>query len=185
MNTTVVNGLDARALENFANNVKQDPSKGALNFFVASQWQGGAKSVSKVKNYQLSGVEYSRDFTIEADEPTQLLGTNTAPNPQELLLAALNACMTVGFAANASIMGIELKKLEIKASGTLDLRGFLGLDDKVNPGYDNVNFEVIIDADAPQEKLEELYQKVLATSPNFHNFSRSIKMNSQLTVSSI
>lgn len=156
MSVSTINDLNPKALENFAQNVEQDPNKGEVNFAVTSQWQGGTKSVATVKNYRLGGVEYSREFQIEADEPKELLGTNTAPNPQELLLAALNACMTVGFSAVASLMGIELKSLEIKTSGTLDLRGFLDLNDTVNPGYDNVNFEVIISADASPEQLEEL-----------------------------
>ncbi|MGC7358423.1 OsmC family protein, partial [Mycobacteroides abscessus subsp. massiliense] len=68
---------------------------------------------------------------MEADEPPELLGGNTAPNPQELLMAALNACMSVGYAAVAATMGVTVRSLEIETTGELDLRGFLGLDANV------------------------------------------------------
>ena len=49
-----------------------------------------------------------------ADEPEEILGSNEAPNPQELLMAALNARMTVGYVAGAAKRGISLTRLEIE-----------------------------------------------------------------------
>jgi len=60
----------------------------------------------------------------------------------------LNACVSVGYVATAAAMGIELRGLRIHTAGKLDLRGFLGLDAKVNPGYDGLTMHVDIDADA-------------------------------------
>ena len=59
-------------------------------------------------------------------------------------MAAVNACMTVGYVAGAAINGITLTKLEIRTKGTLDLRGFLGLSDSVPPGYEAIDYEVRI-----------------------------------------
>jgi len=33
-------------------------------------------------------------FEIDVDEPHELLERNSAPNPQEMLMTALNACIT-------------------------------------------------------------------------------------------
>ena len=68
---------------------------------------------------------------MAVDEPFELLGENTAPNPQEYLMTALNTCVTVGYVAGAAVRGIMLETLEIKTKGELDLRGFLGIDDTV------------------------------------------------------
>ena len=76
-----------------------------------------------------------RQFTIDIDEPYELGGSNRHANPQEHLLAALNACMMVGYVAQCSLRGITLEKLEIESEGDIDLRGFLGLDPAVSPGY--------------------------------------------------
>jgi uncharacterized OsmC-like protein len=80
-----------------------------------------------VDGWELGNRRYTKSFRIDADEPCELCGNNTQPNPQEYLMAAFNACMMVGYVAGASIRGIELESVEIDTSGELDLRGFLGL----------------------------------------------------------
>jgi hypothetical protein len=73
-------------------------------------------------------------------------------------------------------MGIKLEKLEIETEGQLDLRGFLGLDSTVKPGYEEVHYTVLVKSSAPLDKLEELHQWIMKTSPNFSNFATSIRM---------
>jgi len=109
-------------------------------------------------------------------EPCELLGADGAPNPQELLMAAFNACITVGYIAGASVHGITLESLEIKTRGELDLRGFLGLSDAVAPGYESVEYEVRIKGDGTPEQFEEIHQTVMKTSPNYFNISRPIRL---------
>jgi uncharacterized OsmC-like protein len=119
----------------------------------------------------------TRPYVITADEPQALLGRDSAPNPQELLLAALNACMAIDYVANAAAMGIEIDSMTIRSSGELDLRGFLGLDVAVNPGYDTVTVEVDIHSMAPPERLKELHTRVRRTSPNVNCFVRPINLD--------
>ena len=70
-------------------------------------------------------------FAFDIDEPEELGGGNAFANPQEHLLAALNACMTVGYVAQCSVRGIKLESLSIETEGDIDLRGFLGIDPAV------------------------------------------------------
>lgn len=177
-----LNGIDINALQNFARDVAADATKRHASFNVKTEWKGQTRSVAKVSRYSLAGQTYSRDFEITADEPQQLLGQNTAPNPLELLLAALNACMSVGYAANAAMMGVKIHSLEIETDTTLDLRGFLGLDDSLNPGNDEVSVAVRLHTDAPRERVEELHSAVIKTSVNYANFSRAIRMIPSLEV---
>ncbi|SAL77613.1 OsmC family protein [Caballeronia arvi] len=177
-----MNGIDVDALGAFANDVKQRAETGTAGFKVTTKWANQTKTSATVSSYQLGGKTIERSFDIAADEPVELLGTNSAPNPQELLLAALNACMSVGYAANAAVMGIKLEKLEIESFGQLDLRGFLGLDASVKPGYKEVSYTVRIKSNAPREKLEELHAIVMKTSPNYSNFATAIRMVPRLVV---
>ena len=96
----------------------------------------------RVESYTSPARRSQRSFTIVADEPIELLGTNTAPNPQELLMSAVNACMMVGYVAQAAVRGITLDDCRIETEGELDLRGFLGLDESVPPGYRRINYTV-------------------------------------------
>lgn len=91
--TNVVNGIDVGALQQFSQQVANDPSKGNVRFNVKTQWQHQTRTVATVSHYELGGERLARHFEIAADEPPELLGADTAPNPQELLMAALNACM--------------------------------------------------------------------------------------------
>lgn len=85
---------------------------------------GGTRARAHVERLALGSATYPRDFTVESDEPPELLGGDAAPNPQELLLAALNACLTVGIVATAAAEGVRIEHLQLRPSGTLDLRGF-------------------------------------------------------------
>jgi uncharacterized OsmC-like protein len=177
-----MNGIDVSALKTLADGVKNHPDQRTVGFRVTTEWTGQTKTVSTVSNYELGGQTISRNFQIQADEPRELLGENTAPNPQELLMSALNACLSVGYAANAAAMGIELERLEIETEGQLDLRGFLGLDSSIKPGYEEVRYTVRIKSAAPHEKLVELHQSIMKTSPNFSNFATAIRMIPNLVV---
>jgi uncharacterized OsmC-like protein len=118
------------------------------------------------------------------DEPFELLGSNTAPNPQELLLTALNACITVGYVAGAAVQGIQLDQLEIESRGQLDLRGFLGIDESVPAGYDTIRYDVRIKGNGTEDQFRAIHENVIRTSPNYFNLSRPIRLDAQLHVAS-
>ena len=138
MKSGTVNGIDVDALKQVVSDVSQDPAKGMVRFQVTSAWQGQTRSRATVESFHLGGQEIKRHFEIDVDEPVELLGENTAPNPQEMLMTALNACIMVGYVAGAAMKGIRLDKVEIETSGQLDLRGFLGIDASVPPGYETI-----------------------------------------------
>ena len=176
---TAINGLDLEAIEKMAATVQTNPACGSAAFRVRTDWKGQTRSESTVESFTCAGEAIRRSFTIVSDEPRELLGTDTAPNPQELLLSALNACMMVGYVAQASIRGITLEDCRIETDGELDLRGFLGLED-VPPGYRRINFAVFLEGDGTREQYEEIHQAVMATSPNYFNMARPIQMCGRL-----
>ena len=177
-----VNGLDLAALGETLEAVGKDPAKGLVGFDVTTRWTGQTRSETTVEAYRVGGQHVARRHKIVADEPCELLGTDSGPNPQELLMAAFNACITVGYVAGASVRGIKLDTLEIKTRGELDLRGFLGLDDQVPAGYESIDCEVFIKGDGTPEQFEEIHQAVVRTSPNYFNISRPVQVNATLRV---
>jgi len=180
--TTRVNGLDLTALGEVVEAINADPKKALVAFNVTTRWDGQTRSETTVDGYTLGGERIERSHTIVADEPCELLGSDGAPNPQELLMAAFNACITVGYVAGASVNGIKLESLEIKTRGQLDLRGFLGLSDTVPPGYESIAYDVAIKGDGTPEQFEEIHRNVMKTSPNYFNVSRPIRVDGTLRV---
>ena len=175
-----VNGIDLDALGETVAAIGNDAALGMVEFRVATEWTGQTRSESTVEGYVIGGKRVERRFKIVADEPHELLGTNSAPNPQELLMSALNACMMVGYVAQAATRGITLTACRIETSGELDLRGFLGMDDEVPPGYRRIDYRVTMEGDGTREQYEEIHAAVQATSPNFFNMNRAIEMHGTL-----
>ncbi len=179
---TRVNGLDLDALGEVIRDIERDPAKGAVEFRVASRWQGQTRSRATVDSYTIGGQRVDRSFTIDVDEPFELLGENTAANPQEMLMTALNACVMVGYVAGAAVKGIKLERLEIETRGQLDLRGFLGLDDAVRPGYESIRYVVRIKGSGTPAQFREIHETVMKTSPNYFNIARPIRIDAELRV---
>jgi uncharacterized OsmC-like protein len=175
-----INHLDMDALEETVAAVQAEPPLGVLGFQVSSRWAGQCRSEHQVTGYSRGGEWIERAFTIAADEPEELLGTNSAPNPQELLLSALNACMLVGYVAGASVKGIELDLVEIDTHGELDVRGFFGLSDQVPAGMPQIDYTVRIKGQGSRADFEEIHAQVMATSPNFYHLANPIRLNGKL-----
>ena len=177
-----VNGLDLVALGEVVEGIEKDAGKAIVGFDVTTRWTGQTRSETIVDGFTMAGERVERSHKIIADEPCELLGADSAPNPQELLMAAFNACITVGYVAGAALKGITLESLEIRTKGELDLRGFLGLSDTVAAGYEAIDYEVRIKGDGSEADFEEIHQNVIKTSPNYFNVSRPIKLNAKLSV---
>ena len=177
-----VNGIDVDALNTVIQQIGEDPAKGIVEFRVKSQWAGQARSEASVESYTIGGQTIARSFKVAVDEPFELLGENTAPNPQELLMTALNACVMVGYVAGAAARGIKLEKVEIETKGELDLRGFLGIDETVRAGYESIQYIVRIKGNGTPEQFREIHETVLKTSPNYFNIANPIRIDASLEV---
>lgn len=164
-----LNDVDVTAVANLVERIQQSPADAQTTWRAEVQWTGGFRSESHV-----------RDFApIPSDEPPVLGGTNSAPNPVEQLLGALGSCLAVGYAANASVQGIEITDLRIELEGDVDLRTFLGLAD-ANAGYEGLRVKVHLDADAPPEQIQALHARVVGTSPVGHTLSRAVPVAVEL-----
>ena len=74
------------------------------------------------------------------------------------------------------------RSLKIETDGELDLRGFLGIDPNVPPGYENLSYVVRIKGSGTKEDFAEIHDAVMATSPNFYNVSRPVTLKPTLVV---
>jgi uncharacterized OsmC-like protein len=182
MTSSRMNGLDLSALADAMRQIEANPAKGKVGFQVKSAWMGQTRSRATVDSYTMGGEKIGRRFVIDIDEPLELLGENTAPNPQEMLMAAFNACIMVGYVAGAAVNGVRLESVEIETSGELDLRGFLGLDASVPPGYERISYVVRMKGDGTPEQFREIHETVMRTSPNYFNISRPVSIDAKLEV---
>ena len=86
-------------------------------------------------------------------------GEGTAPCSGDLLLGALAACAQVTCQMVAASSGIETTKIEVTATGELDLRGTLGVDREVPVGFDRIALH--FDVEGAGDRRDELIEKTL------------------------
>ncbi len=116
------------------------------------------------------------------DEPPQLLGDDTAPNPSEAALAALGSCISVGIHANAVHKGITLRKLELELEADINITSVWGVGDTSEKpvGFTEVRVKANIDADAERSDLDSLLQYVLKWSPVTGTYVKPVPVKAEL-----
>lgn len=177
-----INGIAPSELQELVAAVAQDATQGQMAFQATTSWVHGVRSLTRIKSLEWAGQVHDRDFTLTIDEPEELGGTNTGPNPQEVLLSAVNACLMATFVSLCSLQGIELEKVEITSIGRLDLRGFFQLDTSVTPGCQELRWTLNVKGNATPEQFQEIYAATLKASPNVWNLAQPIPVKPELQV---
>ena len=113
------------------------------------------------------------------DEPSEVLGGDTGISPAETLMSSLAACLTVGYAANAAALGIDLDELSFEITSHGSLEGFMNIGD-ARPGLSESGIKARIKSDAPKEKLQELHDYVNEHSPVWDTICNPVKISSEI-----
>lgn len=74
----------------------------------------------------------------------------------DMLLEALVACAGVTVKAVATALEIPLRSGVVRAEGTLDFRGTLGVSKEARVGFEDIKLVFELDTDAPQDKIDTL-----------------------------
>ena len=131
-----------------------NPDHAIATFSVDSRQVEGLRSETKI-----------RQFNVTVDEPPNLGGTDTGPNPVEFVLAALATCQEITYRAYATALGIPLESVSVTLEGSLDLRGFFAVKDGVRAGFNDVRGVVNLKSSAPDAELAKLKDVVDAHCP--------------------
>lgn len=153
--------------------VEKDPLRARAQFRVETELEDDVRCVARVRQFP----------PLIIDESAHLGGGNAGMNPVELVLAALGACQEIMYSLHASLMGIDLQAVTVNLKGNLDLRGFLGIDPDVAPGFQSVEYETRISAgDCDQGAMSALINTVESRCPVFDMLSRPIEIKGRVFV---
>lgn len=144
-------------VEQMQASLAENPQSARVQFAAVSQQVKGLRSQAIIRN----------KFDVTVDEPAALGGDDLGPNPVELILAAFAACQEITYRLFAESLGIPLNKVAVTVRGKLDLRGFLGVDDNVRRGFQEVEASVTLDSPASAEDIERLTIAVEQHCPVF------------------
>ena len=177
-----VNGVNVDQLFSTINLIKEKPEIAQFKFRATNQWIAGTHCRATVSDFYgaLEEDTSRKPMAFEIDEPPVLCGFNLGANPVEYLLVALSGCLTTSLIAHASAKGIEIKKVESRYEGDIDLRGFLGISEEVPVAYQEIRVYFKIDADVSEDEREELIQMAQKYSPVFNSITKPISVSVQL-----
>jgi uncharacterized OsmC-like protein len=94
-------------------------------------------------------VAHCKDATLTLD--TALAGRRDALNPAELLLTALSACMIKGIERVAPMLTFSFRGVEVRIHGVRQ---------DVPPRMERIDYEILVDTDEPDRRLELLHENV-------------------------
>lgn len=123
-----------------------------------------------------------RDHIVRADYAKPAGGSNLAPNPIELLLSALAACIESAFYEFAAYEGLSIDAISVDVEGSLDLRGLFMVDDRVSAGFNEVKYTLTIQTKENEERIKDLAEKVIAHCPVVDSLVRPVNVSGQIQV---
>lgn len=82
---------------------------------------------------------------------TDLNGNSDAFNPAELLLAAITACMIKGIERVTPILKFSLRGVTVRIEGVRQ---------DIPPKMESITYEILVDTDEPDHRLELLHDNV-------------------------
>ena len=83
-------------------------------------------------------------------------GLNSGPNPGVYGRAALGSCLAIGYGMWAARLEIPVRSLTVEVHARYDVRGELGIDDAIRPGYSDIVYIVTVDTDAADADVQRL-----------------------------
>src|SRR3954469_24370878 len=154
--TPVDNGVNVQALLEAREALSAAPEAAQFKWRATNTWVNGTHSQSSVEGvFGLGGEQrHKTEFSFDADHPELFASEDQGITPVEYVLVGLASCLTAGVAAVAQNRGIQLRSVEAKLEGSMDIQGILGIDADVRNGYDDIKVTFNIDADASKKDIE-------------------------------
>jgi uncharacterized OsmC-like protein len=178
----IVNGVDVEKLRENIGALKENPALANFKFRVNNRWVRAGHNHTTIKNFfgLQKDIEHEKPFELDAGEHQVLLSEDEGPNPVEYLLTAIVSCVTSALVYHAAAKGIEVKGVESRVEGDIDLRGFLGISPDVKVGYKQIRLYFKIDADISDEQKEELIRMGEKFSPVRNSVTAATPVSAQL-----
>jgi uncharacterized OsmC-like protein len=177
--TQDLNGLNLEQLQQTVAALKSDASLARFEFRANNRWMNGGHNRSTIQSFYGAGAEdtsRTEPFVFDNSEPPVLLGANEGANPVEFLLHALAGCVTTTFVLHATARGIQVREISTELEGDIDVQGLLDLDPSATIGYEEIRIKMHVDADAPDDVIDELVEYAKAHSPVCNTICRPVSV---------
>lgn len=110
-----------------------------------------------------TNVNCSHPFKV--DQPKPMGGNDECPNPLELFLSILPACICAIGRIIANQRRIDLRGIEVELEGDIDKNFLLGKTTEGRAGFTEIRSFVTIDADMTKEEKEAFLKEIAECCP--------------------
>lgn len=172
-----MNGLNVEDVVGTVEAIKSNADLAKFQFRARNRWIDGGVNRSTIRDFYGAGREddsRTAAFEFTNGEPPVLLGDNEGANPVEFLLHALAGCVTTTFVLHATARGITIEHLSTELEGELDVRGLLGIDESVSPGYEQIRIRMKVKASCSDAELDDLLAYTQQHSPVCNTVCRPV-----------
>jgi uncharacterized OsmC-like protein len=83
-------------------------------------------------------------------------GLNNGPNPGVYGRAALGSCLAIGYGMWSARLDLAVRSITVEVRARYDVRGELGVDASVRPGYADMVYVVTVDTDASDADVHRM-----------------------------
>jgi uncharacterized OsmC-like protein len=132
---------------------ESDPESAKLTITVRSTTEGNDPTKVRISTEAGGGVDY------EVGAHPYACGEGDLACSGDILLASLAACQEITLRMVAAAMGITLNSVELTVEGEMDFRGTMGVDPETPVGFQRIRTIIKVNADAPEDRLERLFQR--------------------------
>ncbi|MFX1409072.1 MAG: OsmC family protein [Promethearchaeota archaeon] len=157
--------------------IKADWNAGEKNFNIECEMLPDGMQVNCIM-----GNPVGEPFELLIDAPGGLGGTNKGPSPLLVILSSIGACIIAVTRFWAKIMNIEIEEMKVFSRGHINLGAIFGIDDNELAGYDKLEPVIRIKADASEDKINELMDKVFNHCPVITNFGGASKITPKVQI---
>ena len=154
----VDNGVNVRALLGAREALTKAPEGAQFSWRAMCDWVNGTHAESKVQGYYGLGGEqmHKTEFEFGSDHPEIFASEDRGATPDEYVLVGLAGCLTAGVASVAQNREIQLRSVKATLEGAMDIQGILGIDSDVRNGFNDIQVNFEIDADATKDEIEAI-----------------------------
>jgi uncharacterized OsmC-like protein len=172
-----MHNVNTDAIRQTAATAASDPAAVQQVVRFDGAWQtreGAPQFVTEIPLPDGSSVSFAADF------PPPMGGRGQAPNPLAYCFWGGLACYAMSYAQEAALAGVELRSLRAVVTTDFNMAYALGVGEA--PPVERLDWELIVEADAPAERLDELKAAADAHCPGAYCIRSPIDLRTSLTV---
>jgi putative redox protein len=136
------------------------------------------KLEAKVREGFKTEIDCSQNFII--DQPKQAGGQGLGPNPLEIFLASLPACICAIGRIISNQKRLNVRGIDVKVEGDIDKDFLMGKTEEGRSGFTEIRTYIDVDADMSMEEKQTYIEEIQKRCPIADNITNTSKIKAIL-----